>query len=30
LSISYACAFGYQQNSRRLQPTREMGLGAHV
>src|SRR5262245_39615594 len=30
LSVSYACAFGYRKNSRRLQPMRKSGLGAHM
>jgi hypothetical protein len=30
LNDSYACAFGYCQNGRRLEPTRESTLGTHV
>jgi hypothetical protein len=30
LSVNYACTFGYRQNSRRHEPTRESSLGAHV
>jgi hypothetical protein len=30
LNDSYACAFGYCQNGRRLEPTREPTLGTHV
>jgi hypothetical protein len=29
LNDSYACAFGYCQNGRRLEPTRESTLGTH-
>jgi hypothetical protein len=30
LNDSYACAFGYCQNGRRLEATRESTLGTHV
>jgi hypothetical protein len=30
LNDCYACAFGYCQNGRRLEPTRESTRGTHV